>query len=65
LNRNIENKKVVTSKLEDWMIHTVVDGITEDWLEISVRYINDSESLRYLAASVNEQDETTLYVFGY
>lgn len=59
------HRDIVSSSIEDGMIYTLTDVTLQDDTIISVLYINNPTTLQYVAASVNNGDETTLYTFAY
>ena len=59
------HRDIVSSSIEDGMIYTLADITLQDETIVSVLYINNPTTLQYVAASVNNGDETTLYTFLY
>jgi len=62
---NVKDSTLNSSELENGMIYTDVNLELKDGTSASVIYINDAGSLRYLAASLDANWKTTLYVFSY
>lgn len=62
---NVVSSELVSSKLENDKIDTVVKVTTYDGREYSILYVNDSETLKYLAASVDDGESVVLYTFRY
>lgn len=65
IHKDMESREIVSSGIEDWMIYTIVNATLKDGSIVSILYINDPVTLRYIAASVNGDAETTLYSFVY
>ena len=65
IHEQMESREVVSSGIEDWMIYTIVNATLKDGTVVSILYINDPVTLKYIAASVNWDTETTLYSFVY
>ena len=65
IHSEMESREVVSSGIQDGMIYTSVNLLLKDGSVASALYINDPDSLQYVAASVNRGDETTLYIFNY
>jgi len=61
----VSSRNISSSNLEDGMIYTLVDIVLVDSAEGTILYINDPESLRYVAASVEVDGSTLLYAFRY
>ena len=64
-NVNIVSKELVSSVVDGSRVNTVVTAKTYDGAEYSILYLNDAESLRYLAASVDDGEKSVLYTFHY
>lgn len=62
---DITDREVVSSGIEDDMIYTLVDVKFEDGRTGQVLYINNPETLDFVAASVEEGDNITNYQFSY
>ncbi len=62
---NVVSSELVSSRIENDMVDTVVKATTYDGREYSILYINDPETLRYLAASVDDGETVVLYTFRY
>ena len=65
IHKDMESREIVSSGIEDWMIYTIVNATLKDGSIVSILYINDPVTLKYIAASVNGDTETTLYSFEY
>lgn len=65
IHEEMESREIVSSGIEDGMIYTIVNATLKDGLIVSILYINDPVTLKYVAASVNGDAETTLYSFIY
>ena len=64
-NVNIVSKELISSVVDGSRINTVIKAKTYDGAEYSILYLNDAESLRYLAASVDDGQKSILYTFHY
>ena len=64
-NTRIVDREVISSWIEDWMIYTLVKATLDDDSQIEVLYINDPETLKFVAASVDDGTITTNYQFSY
>ena len=62
---DVVSRDLVSSESEDWKIYTLVDFDLQDGSERSVEYINDADTMMYLAAVVNDWNNTILYTFDY
>lgn len=62
---NVVNKEVVDSESDWWWIYTVVNVTLDDESERSIVYMNDPVTLRYVAATVSDEEGSTLYSFNY
>ncbi len=62
---NVVSSELVSSRADNGKINTVVKATTYDGKVYSILYINDSETLRYLAASVEDDEGVVLYTFHY
>lgn len=65
IHKDMVSREIVSSGIEDWMIYTIVNATLKDGSVVSILYINDPVTLKYIAASVNGDAETTLYSFVY
>ena len=65
IHADVVSREVVSSSIEDGMIYTIVNATLKDDSVVSILYINDPVTLKYIAASVNGDSETTLYSFVY
>lgn len=65
IHADMVSREVISSWIEDWMIYTMVNATLKDESVVSILYINDPVTLQYIAASVNNDMETTLYSFAY
>ena len=65
IHATMAKREVISSTLDSWMIYTVTSVTLQDWTLVSVVYFNDPVTLQYIAASVNNATETTLYTFKY
>ena len=61
----ITDREILSSWIEDWMIYTLMKATMEDGHEFEVLYINDPETLNFVAASVEDENITTNYQFSY
>ena len=59
------SRELVSSNTQDWMIYTFTKVTLQDWTVLDVLYINNPETLRYIAASVRWEDKTVNYEFSY
>jgi len=59
------SREVQSSELQDGMIYTTALVTLEDGSKYSVLYVNNPETLEYIAASVSTDVSTTLYTFKY
>ena len=64
-NRYMIDREVISSSIEDDMIYTLMKAIMEDSHEFEVLYINDPETLNFVAASIEDENITTNYQFSY
>ena len=62
---NIVSKEVVESESDWWWIYTTVAAVLNDESECSIVYMNDPVTLRYVAATVSDEEGSTLYSFNY
>ena len=63
--KDISSKEVVSSKLEDGFIYTVSEVKFNDGSTGVVSYVNDPDSLKYLATIVEKWEKVILYNFNY
>ena len=59
------NREIISSWIEDDMIYTLTNVTLQDDTVVSVLYINDPESKNFVAANVENWNETTNYQFIY
>ena len=59
------SKEISSSEVNNALVYSTVNLTLEDESQVSVLYINDPETLKYLFATVYGEDETTLYAFNY
>ena len=59
------SREVLSSGIEDGMIYTLTNAELQDWTIISILYINNPETLDYVAASVENWKENRNYQFMY
>ena len=64
-SKDISSKKIVSSKLEDGFIYTVSEVTFNDGSTGVISYVNDPDSLKYLATVVQKWDDVVLYNFNY
>ena len=62
---NIVSREVIESESDWWWIYTTVKAILDDESECSIVYMNDPVTLRYVAATVSDENWSTLYSFNY
>jgi hypothetical protein len=62
---NIVDREVTSSGIEDGMIYTMVKATLDNGKQIDILYINNPETLDFVAASVEDGDITTNYQFDY
>lgn len=65
IHATMAERTVDSSSIEDDMIYTTSTVTLQDGNVISILYINNPSTLQYVAASVNNGSETTLYTFAY
>ena len=63
--KDIVSRKVLSSNLEDGFIYTVAEVTFSDGNTGVVSYINDPDSLKYLATVVKKDGNVVLYNFSY
>ena len=61
----ISESKFLSSGIEDGMIYTNFDVVFEDWTTGNVLYINDPETLNFVAATVESQGHSINYQYAY
>lgn len=61
----ITDREILSSWIEDWMIYTLMKATMEDGHEFEVLYINDPETLNFVAANIEDENITTNYQFSY
>ena len=59
------DREIIDSSIQDGMIYTDVNATLQDDTVVEILYINDPDTLEYVAASVITETETTLYTFAY
>ena len=59
------SREVISSWIEDWMIYTLTNVTLQDGTVIEVLYINNPETLDYVAAGVQNWTENANYQFIY
>ncbi len=59
------SREVVSSGIEDGMIYTLTKVVLQDGTELQVLYIVNPETLDFVAASVENGNETINYQFAY
>lgn len=64
-SKDISSKKIISSSLEDGFIYTVSEVTFSDGSTGLVSYVNDPDSLKYLATVVQKWDDVVLYNFNY
>ena len=64
-NRYMIDREVLSSSIEDDMIYTLMKATMQDGHEFEVLYINDPETLNFVAASIEDENITTNYQFSY
>ena len=64
-SKDISSKKIISSSLEDGFIYTVSEVTFSDGSTGLVSYVNDPDSLKYLATVVEKWDDVVLYNFNY
>lgn len=58
-------RSIESSSIEDDMIYSSTTATLQDGTIVSILYINNPATLQYVAASVNNGSETSLYTFSY
>ncbi len=61
----ITDREILSSWIEDWMIYTLMKATMKDGHEFEVLYINDPETLNFVAANIEDENITTNYQFSY
>ena len=61
----IKEQTLLSSAIEDGMIYTNFDVVFEDWTTGNVLYINDPETLNFVAATVESQGHSINYQYAY
>ena len=64
-HQNITDRKVSSSAIEDGMIYTLLDVKYEDGRTGQVLFINNPETLDFVAANILDADKITTYHFSY
>ena len=59
------SREIESSAIEDGMIYTSTIFTMDDGRQYAVLYVNDPDSLQFVAASVSNDDNTALYTFKY
>ncbi len=62
---NIVDREVMSSGIEDGMIYTLVKATLDTWKTVEILYINNPETLDFVAATVEDWDLSTNYQFSY
>ena len=62
---DVASRKILSSKLEDGFIYTVTEVTFKDGSTAVVSYVNDPDSLKYLATVVEKSGDVVLYNFNY
>ena len=65
IHATMANREIISSWIEDDMIYTLTNVTLQDDTVVSVLYINDPESKNFVAANVENWNETTNYQFIY
>ena len=61
----ITNREIQSSNLQDDMIYTDTLVTLEDGSQYSLLYVNNPDTLQFVAASVSDSETTALYTFRY
>lgn len=59
------SREIESSAIEDGMIYTNTLVTLEDGSQYAVLYVNNPATLEFVAASVSDEESTTLYTFRY
>jgi len=59
------SREVQSSSVQDGMIYTNTIVTLEDGSQYSVLYVNDPVTLQFVAASISDNETTSLYTFKY
>ena len=59
------DREIIDSSIQDGMVYTDVNATLQDDTVVEILYINNPDTLEYVAASVITETETTLYTFAY
>ena len=65
IHATMASREVTSSWIEDGMIYTLTKVVLQDDTEVSVLYIVNPETLDFVAANVENGNETTNYQFVY
>lgn len=65
IHATMASREVIASGIEDGMIYTLTKVTLQDDTEVEVLYINNPETLDFVAANVDNGSETTNYQFVY
>ena len=64
-HENMSNRRIISSNLEDGFIYTVSEVTLKDGSNAIISYVNDPDSLKYLATIVETSGNVVLYNFNY
>ena len=64
-HENMSGRHIISSNLEDGFIYTVSEVTLKDGSNAVISYVNDPESLKYLATIVETSWNVVLYNFNY
>ena len=65
IHATMANREIISSWIEDDMIYTLTNITLQDDTVVSVLYINDPDTHNFVAANVENWNETTNYQFIY
>ena len=65
IHATMASREVTSSSIEDGMIYTLAKVTLQDDTEVEILYINDPVTLNFVAANVENGNETTNYQFVY
>jgi len=65
IHATMASREVTSSWIEDGMIYTLTKVTLQDDTEVEILYINDPVTLNFVAANVENGNETTNYQFVY
>ena len=65
IHKNMRNRKIISSVMDNDQIKTMVDITAEDWVIYPVLYVNNPDTLEYIEATINTPNSTTIYTFNY